>query len=184
MGEWFTERKLIPLWRSDERKLNISLTPEFTSNPNISIEFDLTDVRALQEDEDAKYKRLQIAVGKPWMTRNEAREDTGQDAVANWDEEDLAEPKPVPEALKPFVEGTLQAEMSQDEAEDMQKDLSRWRVKSIKQLKAGKSAAVLFESNTIPESLNGAVFGALEGAKTQIDINRIFHNAMTWKGYP
>jgi len=182
MGEWFTERKLIPQWRSDERKLNISLLPDFTSNPNITIEFDLTDVRALQEDEDAKYVRLQTAVGKPWLTRNEAREDTGYDPVDGWDDEDTEEPEPVPEVLKPFAEGTPEAE--EEEPEGIEKDLRKWRTKACKLLKAGKSAAVEFESNTIPSSLIGSILCALEGAKTQIDINRIFHNAMTWKGYP
>jgi HK97 family phage portal protein len=181
--EMFTEQKLIPQWRMDERKLNISLLPDFTSNPNIFIEFDLNDVRSLQDDEDSKYKRLQIAVGKPWMTRNEAREDIGMDTVEGWNEEDIAKPEPVPEVLKPFVEGTP-GEQAEEEPEEIQKDLRKWRTKAVKSLKDGKSAAVPFDSNTIPPSLLGSISGALEGAKTQIDINRIFHNAMNWKGYP
>ena len=183
MGEWFTERKLIPQWRSDARKLNISLKPDFTQNPNIAIEFDLTDVRSLQEDEDAKYTRLQIAVGKPWMTRNEARDDIGMDAIDGWDDEDTEKPNPVPEVLKPFAlpEGEQTVE---EDIESLQKDLRKWRTKALRQLKDGKSAAVSFESNTIPDSLSGAIMGALEGAKTLIDVNRIFHNAAVWKGYP
>ena len=117
MGEWFTERKLIPQWRADARKLDLALKPDFTSNPRIRIEFDLTDVRALQEDEDAKYGRLQKAVGKPWITRNEAREDTGLDPIEGWDDEDKAPPKPVPSALKPFTEGETPPEEGEEPAE-------------------------------------------------------------------
>lgn len=187
MGEWFTERKLIPQWRSDQRKLSISLLPDFTSNPNISIEFDLSDVRALQEDEDAKYKRLQIAVGKPWIIRNEAREDTGYDAIEGWDDEDKAKPEPVPEALKPFA-GQSPDEQAQNadetDAESLAKDLAKWRTKAIKLLKDGKSPAVKFDSDTLPSSLIGSIMGALDNAKSSIDVNRIFHDAMRWGKYP
>lgn len=99
MGEWFTERKLIPQWRSDAKKLTTSLKPDFASNPRVYIDFDLTTVRALQEDEDAKYTRLAAAVQKPFMTRNEARYDVGLDPVEGWDDEDTAKPEPVPPAL-------------------------------------------------------------------------------------
>lgn len=94
MAEWFTERKLIPQWRADAAKLNTSLLPDFESDPSYYIEYDLTKVRALQEDEDAKYTRLSVAVGKPFMTRNEARTDVGLDPVPSWDEEDVAPLKP------------------------------------------------------------------------------------------
>ena len=175
MGEWFTERKLIPQWRSDERKLNISLLPDFTSNPNISIEFDLTDVRALQEDEDAKYVRLQIAVGKPWMTRNEAREEINEDPIEGWDDEDIAKPEPVPEPLKPFVEGTPEPE---EEPEEMAKDLRIWRKKSIKQLKSGKSAAIAFNSEYIPRNVSLAIMDALHNCKTVGEVGLVFAKAM------
>ncbi len=97
----------------------------------------------------------------------------------NGDDEDIA-PEPEPVIVPPAND----TPPDEQQTEDIQKDLRKWRIKAIKLLKDGKSAAVQFESNTIPDSLVGSILGALEGAKTQIDINRIFHNAMTWKGYP
>lgn len=48
-------------------------------------------VRVLQEDTDALFKRLTAAVGGPWMSRNEAREQIGLVAVEGGDE--LYEPR-------------------------------------------------------------------------------------------
>lgn len=120
MGEWFTERKLVPQWRSDGKKISSSLRPDFSaSDRRIYVAFDLTDVRALQEDEDSKYTRLKSAVGKPWMTRNEAREDIGLDPIDSWDEEDVAppEPEPVIPAVVPGTNGTQPVEEEETEEE-------------------------------------------------------------------
>jgi len=88
LREMFTEQKLIPLWRADAAKLNTSLLPDFTRTRNAFIEFDITNVRALQEDENEKYTRLALAVGnKPWLTVNEARTEIGYDlsrAAMTW----------------------------------------------------------------------------------------------------
>lgn len=173
MGEWFTERKLIPQWRSDERKLNISLLPDFTSNPNIKIEFDLTDVRALQEDEDAKYVRLQIAVGKPWMTRNEARDDIGMDAIDGWDDEDTEKPEPVPEALKPFAlpEGEQTVE---EDIESLQKALAQWQRKALKCI--GKECK--FDTNLISSEIVTMISMALPNCKTADEVRAVFAKVM------
>jgi len=122
LGEWFTERKLVPQWRADARKLNIALKPDFYDNPRITIDFDTTNVRALQEDEDAKYKRLQIAVGKPWVTRNEARSDTGLDPIEGWDEEDIAPPPPPEPNPMPGDEDNSSTDETQEENADDQPD--------------------------------------------------------------
>ena len=60
--ENFTEVTLIPTWRMDAAKLNKQLDPDFTDDRTVTIAHDLTNVRALQEDEDAKYKRLDEGV--------------------------------------------------------------------------------------------------------------------------
>lgn len=75
--ENFTEVKLIPTWRMDAAKLNKQLKPDFTNDATISIEYDLTDVRALQEDEDAKYSRLDKGIQGFWIRPSEARAETG-----------------------------------------------------------------------------------------------------------
>jgi HK97 family phage portal protein len=77
--EAFTEDTLAPMWRSDAATLNRKLRSDFTSDRNIYVGFDLSDVRALQEDEDKKYARLNLGVqgATPWIRVNEARSDVG-----------------------------------------------------------------------------------------------------------
>jgi HK97 family phage portal protein len=94
--EMFTESKLVPNWRSDAAKINISLKPDFSSEESVYVEHDLTDVRALQEDENEKYKRLALGVSGRWITVNEARSDVGLPPVDGGDELTA----PVPEQLR------------------------------------------------------------------------------------
>ena len=75
--EMFAEMTLMPLYSFDAATLNQQLTPEFTSDPHVKIAFDVTDLRAFQEDEDAKWRRLDQAVRTGWVRRNEARTDVG-----------------------------------------------------------------------------------------------------------
>jgi HK97 family phage portal protein len=87
--EMFAEMTLLPLFGFDAATMNMQLVPEFTSDPNISVAFDVTDLRAFQEDEDAKWKRLDLAVKTGWVRPNEARSDVGlppdldEDALMN-----------------------------------------------------------------------------------------------------
>ncbi len=178
--EMFTEQKLIPLWRADAAKLNSALRPDFTGNKQIFIEFDITDVRSLQEDEDNKYARLQKAVGKAWMTRNEAREDIGLDPVEGWDEEDIAKPEPVPPQLVRAQE--VAEQLPPEVADEIRSDLSRWERKAINALKRGKGADVEFTSDKIPLQLQAAITDALGSAETAKDIKTVFGNI--WMGYP
>lgn len=71
--ENFTEVKLIPTWRMDAAKLNTQLKPDFSDDRTLWVQHDLTNVRALQEDEDAKYKRLDLGVHGFWIRPSEAR---------------------------------------------------------------------------------------------------------------
>jgi HK97 family phage portal protein len=97
--EMFTETKLVPMWRVDAARINASLLPDFvnpTARTEIFTEFDITNVRALQEDEDRKYARLNIGVqgARPWITVNEARADVGLPPVEGGD--DLKQPVAAP----------------------------------------------------------------------------------------
>jgi HK97 family phage portal protein len=71
--EAFTERTLIPRWSLVQAKVNQQLTLDFTNDRAVKAEFDLSDVRSLQEDETAVYTRVSMAVKEKWMTVNEAR---------------------------------------------------------------------------------------------------------------
>ncbi len=84
--EMFTEQSLVPMWTLRDVKLAHQLLPDFTSDPTISVATDLTDVRALQQDENEKYKRLDIGVQGRWITVNEARADVGLKPMPGGDE--------------------------------------------------------------------------------------------------
>lgn len=116
--EMFTEARLVPLWRGDAAKLNTALKPDFSSDPSVFIEHDLTNVRALQEDEDRKYARLNIGVQgqRPWITVNEARSDVGLPPVEGGDE--LTQPIP-----EPLRDGREEDEESGDEEDNRRKGL-------------------------------------------------------------
>jgi len=75
--EMFSEMCMLPLYSFDAATLNMQLLPEFSSDRALSVGFDLTDLRAMQEDEDAKWKRLNEAVKTGWVRPNEARTDVG-----------------------------------------------------------------------------------------------------------
>ena len=88
LRELFTEQKLVPEWRANAARLNVSLKPDFSSDPAVKLEFDISDVRALQEDEDKKYARLNLGLtgSRQWITVNEARADIGLPPVEGGDE--------------------------------------------------------------------------------------------------
>jgi hypothetical protein len=61
-------------------------------------------------------------------------------------------------------------------------DLDRWMDKALKAVKAGKPAAVTFDSDEIGPALRGSITGALEAAKSADDVRAAF--AAIWAGYP
>ena len=175
MGELFTERKLVPQWRADAAKLNVSLKPDFASERDVFIAFDLLNVRALQEDMNAKYERLQKATAqKAFMLRNEARTEIGLDPIDEWEEEDLAPPQ-----LPPQFQA--QGSNGNQPEEEQEEELRRWRRFAIN--RAGKKDyGPEYEVVHTPPALAGAIEGALEGAKTEDEVKAIFDDS--WLGYP
>lgn len=71
-----------------------------------------------------------------------------------------------------------------DEFAEMNADLKRWKTVALHALERGKKPRTDFESEVIPLSLSGAISGALEDAATNAEVNRIFMDALTWRGYP
>lgn len=61
-------------------------------------------------------------------------------------------------------------------------DLEKWRTKALKRIKAGREAACQFESKHIAPVTMAAIFGALEGAKTEEEVKAIFSDPFA--GYP
>jgi hypothetical protein len=78
--EAFTETKLIPLWRSLAATLSMSLLPDFGDTTSTIVEFDITDVRALSDDQDAQATRLKTLVEAGIITVDEARAELGRPA--------------------------------------------------------------------------------------------------------
>jgi HK97 family phage portal protein len=78
--ENFTELTLGPMWRMDEAKWNRSLRPDFTSDRAVVIKHDLSEVRALQEDENAKHQRIREDWKAGLLSKEVALRELGYDA--------------------------------------------------------------------------------------------------------
>tara|TARA_R110002020_G_scaffold145384_2_gene318659 strand:- start:9042 stop:10751 length:1710 start_codon:yes stop_codon:yes gene_type:complete len=78
LREYFTENKLIPMWRMIGAELTHQLlVPDYESNAITKAEYDFSEVRALQGDEKELYEKINVAVKGGWMSVNEAREKVG-----------------------------------------------------------------------------------------------------------
>ena len=77
LREYFTEQKLVPLWRTVAEELTYQLLPEFDDNDNIYCKYEVESVRALSQDQDELYKRMNTAVSGGWATIGEARNAVG-----------------------------------------------------------------------------------------------------------
>ncbi len=81
LREFFTESKLVPMWNMVAQDLTHQLLrPEFDSSDNEYAEFDISNVRALADDKDNLYKRMNTAVQGGWVTIGEARKVVGLEA--------------------------------------------------------------------------------------------------------
>jgi HK97 family phage portal protein len=79
LREFFTEQKLVPLWKSVASELTHQLLRKDYEAEGLSIKYDLEDVRALSQDKDDLYKRMNTAVQGGWITIGEARKAVGLD---------------------------------------------------------------------------------------------------------
>jgi len=78
LREFFTESKLIPLWKQISEELTQQvLLRDYEITDGTSAEYDFSDVRALQTDQDALYTRMNVGVQGGWITIKEAREEVG-----------------------------------------------------------------------------------------------------------
>jgi HK97 family phage portal protein len=83
------EQTIVPLYDADaETWQKHLLRPDFDTDKAVRVRYDISDVRALQEDQNEIYARLSMAVEKKWLLRNEARAEVGFPPVDGWDEED------------------------------------------------------------------------------------------------
>ena len=77
LREFFTEQKLVPMWRTVAAELTHQLLiPDF-KDQNLECMYDIQNVRALQTDMDELYKRVNMGVSGGWITIGEARQVVG-----------------------------------------------------------------------------------------------------------
>jgi HK97 family phage portal protein len=88
----FIEKTILSLYRADDKKLTHSLAVDFTSDRKISIAHDITQMRALQDDEDKKATRLAAYVAAGILDVNEARAEIGREPRAPSPPADAAAP--------------------------------------------------------------------------------------------
>lgn len=119
--EMFTESKLVPLWRSVAATLDLQLVPDFASS-GLSVAFDLAEVRALADDQTARFERLNLAVQGGWLTADEAREQIGLPP--------LPAPTAVPLAVPTESRAALRV-LHRKAAEDLPQDLLDLQEESI-----------------------------------------------------
>ena len=100
-----------------------------------------------------------------------------------------------PPQLLPFVQSgqppqpeTTQEEEPEEETEDnpvaARADLAAWRRKSLHALKAGKGAAVVFESAHIDPDVHADIWAQLSACKTAADVREVFEAAITGGSSP
>ena len=77
LREFFTEQKLVPLWKAVAAELTHQLLRVDFAADELQVKYNLDDVRALSTDKDDVYKRMNTAVQGGWITIAEARRQAG-----------------------------------------------------------------------------------------------------------
>ena len=86
LREFFTEQKLIPMWNHFANEFTKQLLrKDFEDNPAYLFKYDISDVRALSQDEDAEMQRIVQGFNAGFITVNEARQATQFPALDNGD---------------------------------------------------------------------------------------------------
>lgn len=80
-----TEAELVPDWRFFAEEIQQQLLPDFDNPMMAEFDFDLSEVRTLQEDQNALWVRLDNALGKGAITLNESRTARGLDTLPDGD---------------------------------------------------------------------------------------------------
>jgi HK97 family phage portal protein len=95
------EEHIIPLGKDLAEEFMIQLMPDFDDPDDVELDYDLSEVRVLQEDTNAKYERMVKAAGGPIMDVSEARQKLGLDALPTpfWWQPTMVSPTPVEELM-------------------------------------------------------------------------------------
>jgi HK97 family phage portal protein len=174
--------------------INAELVADF--DQSLTFEWKSDELPIMQPDAKSEAERLSMLVEKGIIKPEVAALELG------FSEEDVPEAAPeqpnpfgpqpgvTPPALEPFANATEQIgqgeqpEQPQKAVDEMATDLRRWCKKAVARRKAGKSAAVKFESEFIKPELIEAILGQLDDALTADDVRAVFDKVITWRGYP
>jgi len=85
MRRFFVEDCLVPLWRLDADEIAADLLPEFGDSTDLTVQFDLGNVVALQEATTEKRQWVDGAVSRGYITVNEGRAQLGLPVVGGGD---------------------------------------------------------------------------------------------------
>lgn len=77
---WY-EENVVNEWRFLEIRVNRDILPAFETSRNVEARFDLSAIKALQEDRNAAWKRSDEAFKSRVITRDEARHEKGLDPM-------------------------------------------------------------------------------------------------------
>jgi HK97 family phage portal protein len=77
LREFLAEGTVIPDWARVERQLTWNLLTEYTPRPNQRVKFDLTEVRALADDQNELWTRVDGAVRTGWLEVAAAKRTVG-----------------------------------------------------------------------------------------------------------
>ena len=185
------EETIIPRAEWYAEQINDQIISHYRSD--MEFVFNTDDLEVLQEDEQRKAERLGLLVEKGIITEQTAGAELGYspEEIGKGRQEvpqfgglgGFGSPfgQPPPQAPKPggftaeaggrIVSSTLKAD---EESGGLLEDLKRWRRKALRMVKAGKSAAVEFKSESIRPAVSAAILGQLDGCKTADEVHAAF----------
>lgn len=167
------------------RKIEADLNRQLFYGLGLALKFQLRKLEIYQDLELRKADSVVKVYRSGLITQNEGRDVLDYDPLEGGDET-LPEPAPIGVAEAPGMK-SLDPEPAHDvSARDARRgDLEKWQRKAVKRFDEGKPEKALnFESDSISQTLQAAITGALEAVKTATEARQVFDGALTWEAYP
>jgi HK97 family phage portal protein len=161
---------VLPMHRVFKDGLDASLLPEFTVDENWQTGFDVSDINALQEDEDARAKRFALLWTSDLIKRSEARSEMGYDADSKSDEVYRSEwvriANPMPDPTAPMLPepGKKGKEFKKDSVLTLEQAAQNFRKALI-----SKDEAVIAELGALLSMVEEALVKRLNELARRID---------------
>jgi hypothetical protein len=140
LREFFTENKLIPLWKQVGEEITQQiLLKDYESNSLTTAEYNFSEVRALQTDVADIYNRVNVGVQGGWITIAEAREAVGLPVADNQkvyllDSQKMLIPEADINMDKPEAETSTEQEYQGTEVETQDDEEKQAEFKVVKEI--------------------------------------------------